>query len=115
MCGYAIYSTRLPFIFARATNSTRGSLFALLSWMMRRTAYPIFRAAPAAVPLFGAGDKASDLYSDEAGLPLRFRRNLKNWHNIDLMAALSAQVRRFIRVQKLASVLRSTDGFCDGL
>jgi hypothetical protein len=63
--------------YARATKSTTGSPLTLLSRITRRNAYPIFKYAPAAVPLFGAGDEASDLDNDEDGLPLRFDFKLR--------------------------------------
>ena len=44
----------------------------LLSRITPRNAYLISKYAPAAVPLFDAGDEASDVYCDEAGLRLRF-------------------------------------------
>jgi hypothetical protein len=66
----------------------------------RQSAYPIFRYAPATVPLFGAGEEALNLHSDEAGLPLRFDRNLKNWEKIDAIAAsvFECALRRSLRL-----------------
>ena len=42
-------------------------------------------------PWFRCGRRGVDLYSDEAGRPLRFARNLKNRQDIHAMAATVAQ------------------------
>ena len=68
---------------------------------------PIFRRAPAAVPLFDTGDEASDVYSDEAGLRSRFDWRLTG-HSDRQMTCHSTRVSR----AESRSSIFTAPGFC---